>query len=97
MLFGTHYMVSKRSFGNPFIAQTDIGREGVIATTDVNLRPDPSTANQPVGVAERGSRVRVLSVNDQWYEVQVIEHGRERRDPDSLDRGWIRKSYIRFD
>jgi hypothetical protein len=75
---------------------TDVGREGVMRT-DVNLRPDPSTNNDPVGVVEYGSRVKVLSVNNSWYEVQVLQHGREKDDPASSDRGWINRRFIRFD
>ena len=37
-----------------------IGREGV-TTTDVNLRPVANAANTPIGLAESGSKVKVLS------------------------------------
>jgi serine/threonine protein kinase len=74
-----------------------IGREGV-TTTDLNLRPVASSrANEPIGLAESGSKVRVLSVNNNWYEVLVVEHARPKLDPFSSDRGWVNKSYIKFD
>jgi hypothetical protein len=49
-----------------------------------------------VGIAEKGSVVQVLSVNDtnNWYEVQILKHGRDKDDPNSADRGWITKKYI---
>jgi serine/threonine protein kinase len=75
---------------------TDVGREGV-ARNDINLRPDPSTNNAPVGMVENGSRVKVLSVNNNWYEVQVLQHGREKDDPSSSDRGWINRRFIKFE
>jgi serine/threonine protein kinase len=100
MLLATHYFVSKRRAQNsqqqqPATPVSMVGREAT-TVTDVNLRPDPSTGNNPVGLAEQGSRVRVLSVNNNWYEVQVIEHGRDKINEDSLDRGWIHKRFLNF-
>jgi serine/threonine protein kinase len=73
-----------------------VGREGV-TTTDVNLRPDASVLNPPIGLAEYGSRVKILNINSNWYEVQVMEHGRTKTDPFSSDRGWINKRFVKFD
>ena len=76
-----------------------IGREGV-TTTDLNLRPVASSSgNQPIGLAESGSKVRVLSAdsNNTWVEVQVLEHSRPKTDAYSSDRGWVNKRYIKFD
>jgi serine/threonine protein kinase len=100
MLLATHRYVT--SHWNPLIdipalANTFIvGREGV-TTTDLNLRGDPSTDNQPVGLAENGSRVRVLSVDNNWYEVQVLQHARPKLDPYTADRGWVNKKYLKLD
>jgi serine/threonine protein kinase len=65
-----------------------VGREGT-ATTDVNLRSGPGTGNPTVGLAETGSRLRVLSINGDWFEVQIITHGRPKRDAAAADRGWM--------
>ena len=95
MLLATHKYVTTR--WNPLapIPQTVepvvIGREGV-TTTDVNLRPVANAANVPIGLAESGSKVKVLSADSNWYEVQVVEHGRPKIDPYSSDRGWINKT-----
>jgi serine/threonine protein kinase len=100
MLLATHKYVT--SHWNPLVKVPTmgqifvIGKEGV-TTTDVKLRPDASTSNSPIGLAENGSRIRILSFNDNWYEVQVIEHGRAKTDPFSSDRGWINKRFVRFD
>lgn len=68
------------------------GREG-ITVTDVNLRSGPGRDNGVVGLAESGSRIRVLSVSGDWWEVQVLQHGKPKRDSSSSDRGWmIRKT-----
>ncbi len=102
MLLATHKYVTTR--WNPLASipgTSDIiivGREGV-TTTDVNLRPASGSANQPIGLAESGSKVRVLSANsdNNWVEVLVVEHGRPKSDPYSSDRGWVNKRYIKFD
>lgn len=75
----------------------DIGRE-VSTRTDVYLRPDPGTNNAPIGLAETGSRVKVLSTNNNWYEVQILQHGRQPQSDDlSAQRGWVNKRYLNLD
>jgi hypothetical protein len=63
----------------------------------VNLRADASTGDPPIGLAEYGSRVRVLNANNNWYEVQVLQHGRAKTDPFTSDRGWVNKKFVKFD
>lgn len=100
MLLATHrYVTSKWNplsdlpgLSNTFV----LGREGV-TTTDLNLRPDPSAENQPIGMAENGSKIKVLAVNSNWYEVQVLQHARPKVDQFTSDRGWVNKKYLRFD
>ena len=100
MLLATHRyvtshwnpLVSVPVVGNNFI----VGREGV-ATTDVNLRGNAGTDKSPIGLVENGSRVRVLSVDNNWYEVQVLQHGRPKADPYTADRGWVNKKFLKLD
>jgi serine/threonine protein kinase len=100
MLLATHKYVT--SHWNPFVGLPlladifIIGREGV-TTTDVNLRPDASSARAPIGLAEAGSRVKILSTGDNWYEIQILEHGRPKDNPFTSDRGWINKKFVKFD
>ena len=102
MLLATHKYVTSQ--WNPLSQITRIseppliGREG-FTTTDVNLRPVANVSQGPIGLAESGSKVKVLSAStdSNWYEVQVVEHGRPKTDPFSSDRGWINKRYVRFD
>jgi hypothetical protein len=99
MLLATHKYVTQRWNPLSTVQQNvePIGRQGV-TTTDVNLRPVASSANNvPIGLAESGSKVKVLSADTNWFEVQVVEHGRPKIDPYSSDRGWIRKIYVKFD
>ena len=100
MLLATHRYVTSQ--WNPFVGLpllSDvfvIGREGV-TTSDVNLRSDASVAKAPIGLAEAGSRVKILSTGENWYEVQVLQHGRPKADPFTSDRGWINKKFVKFD
>ncbi|HVG34982.1 MAG TPA: serine/threonine protein kinase [Pyrinomonadaceae bacterium] len=73
-----------------------VGRQGTIVNYDVYLRSKPNRYSAPVGIAEKGSVVQVLSVSDSnnWYEVQVLKHGRDKEDPESADRGWISRRYF---
>jgi len=73
-----------------------VGQEGV-TTTDLNLRAGPSATNDQIGLAENGSRVRVLTAGTNWCEVQVVQHARPKSDPSSADRGWVNKKFLKFD
>ena len=73
-----------------------VGREAV-TTTDLNLRDGPNVTNNQIGLAEAGSKVRILNANNNWCEVQVIQHSRPKDDPTSADRGWVNKKYLKFD
>lgn len=102
MLLATHKYVTTKWNPLASIPGTSefiiVGREG-ITTTDVNLRLASGSANAPIGLAESGSKVRVLSANsdNNWVEVLIVEHGRPKSDPYSSDRGWVNKRYIKFD
>lgn len=102
MLLATHKYVTSQ--WNPLARVTQvsepplIGREGV-TITDVNLRPVANVSQLPIGLAESGSKIKILnaSADSNWYEVQVVQHSRPKEDPFSSDRGWINKRYVRFD
>ncbi|MCD9188031.1 MAG: serine/threonine protein kinase [Pyrinomonadaceae bacterium] len=70
-------------FSNLFASQE------ALALRDINLRPDPSTKNQPVGLVSKDSRLQILNTNDNWYEVKIIEHGRPKDNENWVERGWI--------
>jgi len=70
------------------------GRE-FMTTTDVNLRSGPDTSNDKVGLAENGSRVKVLKVSGKWYQVQVTEHARPPSDPGAKDQGWVNSTLLK--
>ncbi|HKQ99707.1 MAG TPA: serine/threonine-protein kinase [Pyrinomonadaceae bacterium] len=97
ILLATHYYVSRRRAATPVPSggtSSEIGREGVLKT-DVRLRPDPSMNNRSLGIVTRGSRARVLSVDSSWYEIEVLQQGRD--DPNAANRGWINKRFLETD
>jgi serine/threonine protein kinase len=94
ILLATHYYVSRQRASTPAPSNetsTEIGREGILRT-DVRLRSDPSMNNRSIGIVTRGSRARVLSATNNWYEIEVLQQGRD--DPNSADRGWINKRFL---
>jgi serine/threonine protein kinase len=76
---------------------TGVVGHDALTTTDLNLRDGPNVTNDQIGLAEAGSKVRVLNVNNNWCEVQVVQHARPKDVPDSADRGWVNKKYLKFD
>jgi serine/threonine protein kinase len=101
LLLATGAYVRSLIKGQPIqqtITPSIVGHEAV-TTTDLNLRSGPNAANDQIGLAESGSRVRVLSVssNPSWCEVQVLQHSRPKDDQDSADRGWVNKRFLKFD
>ena len=67
------------------------------ANTDINLRPEPSAENDPIGVVTKNSRVRIVNTQNNWYQVEVLEQGRDRGVPLENNRGWLNKRYVDLD
>jgi len=86
ILYGTHNYLRGRGIlpeiRNPF-AQRE-----AIALTDINLRAEPSAGKKIIGRVPKNSRVRILSDNDNWYEVAIIEYG-QPKEKDWEERGWV--------
>jgi serine/threonine protein kinase len=66
-----------------------------VTTIDVNLRNGPGPSYARVGMAENGSRVKVLQANGKWYQVQVMEHARPKTDSNSRDQGWVNSTFLK--
>jgi serine/threonine protein kinase len=66
----------------------EIGEEAE-TTIDCNLRESSSARSPKVGLAEKGSRIRILDERRNWRRIVVLQHGRDKEDPDSEDEGWI--------
>ncbi|MCA1633932.1 MAG: protein kinase [Acidobacteria bacterium] len=101
MLYATHKYVTNLRSGTAASRSVSagntsalIGRE-LVTTIDVNLRDGPSRNTPSIGVAEKGSRVKVLQIIGRWYQVSVLEHGRAKEDPDSADAGWAHSQNLK--
>jgi hypothetical protein len=82
----------------PATPPSPVGRDA-LTLTDLNLRDGPSVNNNQIGLAEAGSKVRILNANNNWCEVQVLQHARPKDDPTSADTGWVacQKKYLKID
>ncbi len=68
-----------------------------IASADINIRSGRHNRAQRIGLVERGSLVRILShsKDGKWCEIEVIQHGRDKKDSTSADRGWVSGRYLK--
>lgn len=71
-----------------------VGRE-FLTTTDVNLRSGAGTNNPVVGKIPRNSRVRIVSEDNGWYNVVVVENSAPKQNAKPIDQGWLNKNYVR--
>lgn len=95
VLFGTHAFLRGRGLlpeiRNPFSSQTGV------ANTDVNLRPEPNTNGDPIGLVTRNSKVKIVNSQNNWYQVDIIEQGRTLNNNSGATRGWINGKFIDID
>lgn len=67
------------------------------ANTDIKLRPAPNVNNDPIGLVTRNSRLRIVKIENNWYQVDVLEQGRDRDDTPPETRGWLNSRYVVLD
>ncbi len=99
LLFATaNYVRTRRSGGAQTPSAGDpsspVGRE-FVAVTDVNLRAAPTGRSAQVGMAARGSIVKILAASGGWYQVQILQHGRPKERADYADQGWADRDFLR--
>ena len=75
------------------INRTSASQSG-IANTDVNLRPSPNIGNDPIGVVTKDSKVKIVNKQDNWLEIDIIEHGRPPANSEDIRHGWVYGKYI---
>ncbi len=92
ILYATHNYLRGRgilpAITNPFSQQT------ATATGDVYLRPEPNDDKQWIGVVPKNSRLRIVNSSDNWYEVDIIEYGSPKKNPNFADHGWVSGKYV---
>jgi len=66
------------------------------ATTDINIRQQPSASAPKIGLVEHDSVVRMLRRNQtqRWCEVEIIQHGRAKSDPTGAESGWVSCQFL---
>ena len=94
-LFATYNYLTGRGFFRGF-GTTENVTMGT-AKTNINLRPQPTTKNEPIGLITVNSRLRVLEKQNNWYRIEIQEYGEPKRNPDFADSGWAYGKYITID
>lgn len=94
-LYATSVFLQRSGIINGITATTG-GKTGT-ANTDINLRPEPSADNEPIGLVTKNSKVRILKVQNNWYQVDIVEQGRDRNSPLASNRGWLNSKYVDVD
>ena len=67
------------------------------AVTDINLRSAPRTTGTRIGLVTRNSRVEVVKIENNWYQIVIVEHGRPQGSFDEANRGWAYGRFIQLD
>jgi len=58
---------------------------GIVTASTLNLRPQPSTKKQPIGILKRGTNVEIIGRRGDWYRVKK----------GNLD-GYVSKKYLKI-
>ena len=94
-LYGTGVYLKRSnlwsSIRSPFHTQT------ATANTDVNLRSEPNAGSDAIGVVTKNSKVRIVNSQNNWYQIDVIQQGRDRAGGPTATRGWLNGKYIDVD
>ena len=67
------------------------------ANTDIYLRPQPNTDNDPIGLVTKNSKLKIVSAQNSWYQVDIVEQGRTRQGANNVSRGWLNGKYVDID
>jgi serine/threonine protein kinase len=105
MLYATYRYVNNMRNAQPGQQQSQQGGgaakntmqtgDVLLTKTDVYLREGPGTNYDKVGLAENGSRVKVLQSSGKWWKVQIVEHSRAKSDQYTEDQGWVNSINLR--
>ncbi len=90
-LYGTYNYILNNGIGTSASAKTGT------ATTDINLRPAPTTNSSRIGLITQNSRLQIVNIENNWYEVIITKHGRTIDDSENANRGWAYGKYIKLD
>lgn len=94
-LYATHSFLRGAGILPDFLGAT--AKPNATASTDVNLRVAGDIDSQIIGLVPKNSRVRIVNSTDNWYQVDIIEYGRPKKNSTDPDRGWVSKKFIDLD
>jgi hypothetical protein len=94
ILYGTQSFLSGRGLSLGNLTRLFTGRSEGVASSDINLRPESNAKKEAIGLVPKDSRLRIVNSTDNWYEIDVIEYGRPKQNPDDADHGWVNKQYV---
>ncbi|HYJ90052.1 MAG TPA: serine/threonine protein kinase [Pyrinomonadaceae bacterium] len=72
-------------------------KQTAVANTDVNLRAEPNAGSDAIGLVTKNSKLRIVNSQNNWYQVDVIQQGRERTGSPNETHGWLNGKYIDID
>jgi hypothetical protein len=96
LMYGAFYYVTTHPLYQEITSVFGDAKTGR-ANTDINLRPEPNSNNEPIGVVTKNSRLRIVKTQNNWYQVDVLEQGRERGTSLPTTRGWLNGRYVDLD
>lgn len=68
-----------------------------VASTDIYLRSQPNTDNDPIGLVTKNSRIKIVNSQNNWYQVDIIQQGRDIPNQTNSKRGWLNGKYVDVD
>jgi serine/threonine protein kinase len=71
--------------------------QSATANTDINLRSEPNASSDAIGLVTKNSKLRIVNSQNNWYQVDIIEQGRDRSGGPNANRGWLNGRYIDLD
>jgi serine/threonine protein kinase len=76
---------------------SSVHSQTAVANTDINLRAAPDADSDAIGLVTKNSKVRIVNSQNNWYQVDIIQQGRERSSGLNATRGWLNGRYIDID
>ena len=67
------------------------------ANTDINLRAEPSATSDVIGYVTQNSKLQIVNSQNNWYQVDVVQQGRDRSGGPNATHGWLYGKYIDID
>lgn len=99
VLRGAHAYLRGENFFDFASAKCDVnvpvGCTATVTSENLNLRPAPTTRNDPIGIVPQNSKVKIIRLDDSgWAEVEVTNYNTPKTNKDFADRGWVNRKFL---